>query len=627
MAISLDWEESVFLGLRHLMRKFKAEPAPRYDPEHGLRLSPLIPRLSTLAAIMAERPVIVRESEAMGGVRGAVLLLPEGVDMAPDRESNMNLFLLRTVIGASMIHAGYATPGSGPGSELEERLRFLCAACRTTAELRLAYPRFSESLDSAIALELAHRPNKDTLNAAERELELVRRTLLQSAGPPPLQDLLRRMAPYRDKSFRTPGLFLWGESLSSADVGTACNAEKERDQLNHGQEGTELQAPARDEITRQMLASEEEVKPMPIHTFEKVETLDAYKGGNRQVDGSDELADHEEALSELDIRELVRDGTETRGFFKVDLDLPGGIPDVEHTTKDERAVLYPEWFFRKRCYRPNWAAVYPALIQETDPSWGVRVVREQRRVINELHAALLTQRTKLVNRRRQPHGPEIDVDALVDRYCLQKAGHDGGEMVYEQRRKLQRDTATLVLLDTSLSAGGWIEGRRVLDATREAVIILGEVTHRLDDNLAVLSFASKTRNLCRVWQLKGWDESWSRGRGRLGLMKPQGYTRIGPALRHATAVLSRSEARNRLLLLVTDGKPTDYDRYEGRYGIEDVKMACREARQMGITIHALGLDPSARANLPVMFGTGGWELIRHMKQLPMALTRAYARMV
>lgn len=166
----------------------------------------------------------------------------------------------------------------------------------------------------------------------------------------------------------------------------------------------------------------------------------------------------------------------------------------------------------------------------------------------------------------------------------------------------------------------------MLDVTRESVLILGEVSELLGDQLEVLCFASNTRNHCRVWTIKAVDEPWSAGRARLGMMEPQGYTRMGPALRHATVRMQEISAKHKLLLLLTDGKPTDYDRYEGRYGREDVKMAVREAHRSGVTIHALGLDPSALAALPSMFGVGGWELIRHLGELPRAMTRAYGRL-
>ena len=73
-------------------------------------------------------------------------------------------------------------------------------------------------------------------------------------------------------------------------------------------------------------------------------------------------------------------------------------------------------------------------------------------------------------------------------------------------------------------------------------------------------------------------------------------------LRPATAALSRTHARRRLLLLITDAKPNDYDRYEGSYGIADVRQAVREAEQVGLHVHALAMDPRARAQLPRMFG-------------------------
>ena len=56
-------------------------------------------------------------------------------------------------------------------------------------------------------------------------------------------------------------------------------------------------------------------------------------------------------------------------------------------------------------------------------------------------------------------------------------------------------------------------------------------------------------------------------------IEPSGYTRLGPAIRHSTYRLSQLNSKNKLLILLTDGKPTDYDRYEGRYGIEDIHNA------------------------------------------------------
>ncbi len=115
-----------------------------------------------------------------------------------------------------------------------------------------------------------------------------------------------------------------------------------------------------------------------------------------------------------------------------------------------------------------------------------------------------------------------------------------------------------------------------------------------------------------------------RGADALTDVSPRGYTRIGPALRHAAIGLSRRPAHDRLLFLLTDGKPTDYDRYEGRHGLADVRQAVREADRLGVRVHAITVDRAARDELPAMVGPGRFHLIRTAADLPMALVAAYA---
>jgi nitric oxide reductase NorD protein len=142
----------------------------------------------------------------------------------------------------------------------------------------------------------------------------------------------------------------------------------------------------------------------------------------------------------------------------------------------------------------------------------------------------------------------------------------------------------------------------------------------------VLAFASETRNRCHVWEVLGWDEAWADGRERLGALEPRGYTRIGAAIRHATADLAAVTAERKLLLLVSDGKPSDYDRYEGRHGIADVRQALRESAQRGLCAHALAIDAVARAWLPDLFGPGAWHVLPRPELAPDALTEVYGRL-
>ena len=80
------------------------------------------------------------------------------------------------------------------------------------------------------------------------------------------------------------------------------------------------------------------------------------------------------------------------------------------------------------------------------------------------------------------------------------------------------------------------------------------------------------------------------------------------------------------MLLISDGKPTDYDRYEGRYGIADVRQAIREAGQERIHTYALAVDVQARAYLPHMFGTGNLQILPHPTHLVRSLAQVYGRL-
>jgi nitric oxide reductase NorD protein len=46
--------------------------------------------------------------------------------------------------------------------------------------------------------------------------------------------------------------------------------------------------------------------------------------------------------------------------------------------------------------------------------------------------------------------------------------------------------------------------------------------------------------------------------------------------------------------LLTDGKPNDIDHYDGRYGIEDTRMAIGEARRMALRVLGVTIDESGR---------------------------------
>jgi nitric oxide reductase NorD protein len=131
----------------------------------------------------------------------------------------------------------------------------------------------------------------------------------------------------------------------------------------------------------------------------------------------------------------------------------------------------------------------------------------------------------------------------------------------------------------------------------------------------------------RFHNLKGFDEPYdNRIRGRIAAIKPGYYTRMGAAIRHATGLMLKQQSQQRLLLLLTDGKPNDLDQYEGRYGIEDTRVALLEARKLGLRPFCVTIDREANDYLPHLFGVGGYAVIRRPEELPRELPLLYAQM-
>ena len=71
---------------------------------------------------------------------------------------------------------------------------------------------------------------------------------------------------------------------------------------------------------------------------------------------------------------------------------------------------------------------------------------------------------------------------------------------------------------------------------------------------------------------------------------PNQYTRLGPAIRHAIKMLLIENSTKPILILITDGKPTDLDPYEGSYGQQDVRKAIEEAKNKGVQVLTLTIS-------------------------------------
>lgn len=231
--------------------------------------------------------------------------------------------------------------------------------------------------------------------------------------------------------------------------------------------------------------------------------------------------------------------------------------------------------------------------------------------------------------RGQSDGQEVDLDAYLRFATARHAGAGThGDGLYRDMRRGARDLVCLLLSDLSLSTDTWIDDRtRVIDVIRDSLFLFAESLAATGDRFAMLGFSSRRRDPVRVHSLKDFDEPHGTAvRSRIAAIKPGDYTRMGAAIRYASRQLGAQPGGRRLLLILSDGKPNDLDRYAGRHGIEDTRRAVHEARRAGLSCFCVTIDQQGNDYLPHLFGTGGYIVLRRPAELPKRLPLLYARL-
>jgi nitric oxide reductase NorD protein len=227
----------------------------------------------------------------------------------------------------------------------------------------------------------------------------------------------------------------------------------------------------------------------------------------------------------------------------------------------------------------------------------------------------------------QPDGDELDLSALVRSVADRRAGGIGSDRVYTAVRNVARDLSVCALVDVSLSTDSYVEERRVLDVEKEALLAFTHGLSACGDEHAILTFTSHRRQRVDIRMVKDFEETLdARVVRRIQALKPGSYTRMGAAIRHATALLEKRPHTHRLLLVLTDGKPNDIDHYEGRYAIEDTRVAVQEARRAGLRLFGVTVDAQGRDYLPYIFGPGAYAIFPHVARLPAALPAIYRQL-
>lgn len=354
-----------------------------------------------------------------------------------------------------------------------------------------------------------------------------------------------------------------------------------------------------------------------IHRFESILSWAESMNLNRMVD-DDEDEDVQKAADDQDKITLSRhDDKKAATRLRMHLDLAPADADHERLAG---VFTYPEWDHRKRAYLPDHTRVLEADADADAPQTLVPNpihLRAVRRQFEAMHP-------RRIMRPRQIEGSELDLDALIAARVDLRADGVASDRIYQSLRQVDRDLSVCFLLDTSRSTEASVGDDTVLDIAREALVALAEGIDASGDRLGIWGFSSLRRDRVFLKKCKGFDTPMSPiVSTKICGLTPCHYTRLGAAIRHATAQLEQEGSMRKLLLVLTDGKPNDLDHYEGIHGIEDSHMAVREARNLGHAVHGIVIDQDGQDWFARIFGRSGFTLLPDPTRLLRALPQIY----
>lgn len=585
----------------------------------GLGGSPSVEIKAVADEASGHRPGLLRrlgtpeERVARASFDGAALRLPESLAVFPRREANAALYIW---LAACAAHAVAPIEHDDP---LRADLAAISAAQAMVAATLAEAPGFAGLYADLARAALSTRPHQH-LPPAEAAVEaLIRHHLGDGVVPP---STFPETAPRGYKPFRP--VPLWPD-LRSPGRSEATGVE------TRATEGTPEQGEGnRSHRARRRRADQAERKDSFIlHKFEAILSWAEFINLNRRVD-DDDNDDARKAADDQDEIGLGQISKAPATRLKLHLDLAPEDVDREALSG---VFTYPEWDVRAGVYlrdhvrvlasRAEAAEGLPAFRPDARASARIRAVRRQFEALRPAH----------VTTTGHPDGDDLDMDRAVRAVTGFLAAGETEDRIWQQARPERRDLAVSILLDVSRSTESAIpghghDGRSVIDIEREALTALAWGLEACGDDFAIHAFSSLRRQRVYVRCAKDFGEPMGdHVEHRIAALKPGFYTRLGAAIRHVSAGLTRQARRRRLLLVITDGKPNDLDHYEGRHGIEDSHMAVREARRAGHAVFGITVDRDGKSWFPRLFGLGGYALIPHPEKLTQALPAIYRQLV
>lgn len=559
-------------------------------------------RLELLLAGMYGRPLRVAaegaasRTAALGAAPAATtqpdVVLPRSMDARDGVEAAAARYRLLAIQQAERVSRG-STSVAIPESMLERDLYSLVEGAAVDHAIAERAPRLAGMLAERRARELRQRPDMRRLSDVERQVELMARALL---GGAPHGASLPVLATAEDS-------LAWARAEAARIRSTISRSTRYRGlpgmkdwRLAPVEREAELYPPLSDLTIGDRRVNEQESPDG--------EAGEENPDGSATLIAPDSAQDAEGAAT----GPAKSDGREPRAL--------GGIS-------------YPEWDTYAGGVKPDAVTVHDEPAAEGSAQWAEEALAAHAAIVRQIRARFGLLRAHRTRLRAQRSGDELDLDACVRAIVDLRMRLVPSDRLYMHDLPARRTLAIALLVDVSGSTKATItDGQTILDVERLTVLLAGEALDAVGDPYAVLAFSGSGAHDVQIRTVKRFSgDAPDVVHRRIAGLTAMDNTRLGAAVRHATAVLNAQPAQQRLLLIVSDGKPNDIYGYQGEYAIEDSRRALADARASGVHAFCLTVDREETEYLPHLFGASGYRVLRSPEQLPAALLRVVEQLL
>lgn len=293
-------------------------------------------------------------------------------------------------------------------------------------------------------------------------------------------------------------------------------------------------------------------------------------------------------------------------------------------------AIYPEWDYR---LRTNAHAVATVLDMPTSaqpaPNWLTELLEGHRSAAARIRGLVRGARVGRTTRRRHLiEGDDIDMEAAHDTRVARRSGSLPDPRIYSSKRRVDRDVTIAFLIDTSQSTGDLLPSGEatILQMAALSAALTGDALAALGDRFAIHAFSSNGRDAVGICTVKDFGEGGGAMVDRLAGLRAAQSTRLGAAIRHVAAALDRQATLRKLMIVITDGEPSDIDETDPVYLAEDARQAVAEARRQGLDLFSVALGTNAAGSAAAIFGKRNTLAVERIEELATRLAGLYFRL-